>query len=415
MATAINRSAPLPAARPGGLSLTGALLVFLTFFAIAFPKGGIKIYEIPITFGYIFTAALLLIAMLRARGLFLPLDRLFAFAPCLLLGLWSVPVVAVNGTESFGFTLSYFTSVLYLPFFGLVVFSSVVLDDYHAGVEKALLWAVRFIVVYGIFLFFFRQLTGSWIEIPYLTVNVADAGQLDDKFINRGGIFKLISTYNNGNIFGVSLAIMAPLYLRLETRRILKWAMYAALFLTLSRTVWIAAFLIMGLESLSKGVRPLTVLYLAIGILIAGAVVMGLLSFLGQDISFVFDSNLGGRADQFRVLDSIRVVPEGPVSTLPEIVYLGALQFFGIPGLLLFVAHLLTPSLLLMAEGTRMLSLSKASACLQGLLIYAVIAWADAAFSFIPVMMIFWMIAGLGLWYAHHQARLLKGARETAR
>ena len=413
--TAISRTAPRRAAGQSELTLTGALLVFLTFFAIAFPKGGIKIYDIPITFGYIFTAALLLIAMLRAERLSLPLDRLLAFALCLLLGLWSALVVAVNGTESFGFTLAYFTSVLYLPFFGLTVFSSLCLDEYHKRIEQALLWAVRLIVVYGIFLFFFRQWTGSWIEIPYLTVNVADAGELDDKYINRGGIFKLISTYNNGNIFGVSLAIMAPLYLRLESRRVLKWALYAALFLTLSRTVWIAAFLVMALAALSKGVRPLTVLYLTLGVAVAGSVVVGLLSFLGRDISFIFDSNLGGRADQFAVLENIRIVPEGPVSALPEVVYLGALQFFGIPGLLLFIAHLLMPSLLLLVEGTRVLSLSKASACLQGLLVYAVIAWADAAYSYIPVMMIFWMVAGLGFWYAHRQARLVKGARAAAR
>jgi len=412
--TAINRAAPRRAGGQSKLTLTGILLAFLAFFITAFPKGGLKIYNIPLTFGYIFTTAMVLIAMVRAKGLSLPMDRLLAFAPCLLLGLWSLLVVAVNGTQSFGFTLSYFTSVLYLPFFGLVVFSPLVLDEHHSWIEQALLWAVRFIVVYGIFLFLFRQLTGSWIEIPYLTVNVDDAGQLDDKFINRGGIFKLISTYNNGNIFGVSLAIMAPLYLRLESRRILKWAMYAALFLTLSRTVWIAAFLIMILGALSKGVRPLTVLYLAFGILLAGSVVIGLLNFLGQDISFVFDSNLGGRAAQFRVLDDISMIPEGAVSALPEIVYLGALQFFGVPGLLLFVAHLLTPALLLMAEGTRILSVSKASACLQGLLIYAIIAWADAAYSYIPVMMIFWMIAGLGFWYAHYHA-LMKGAREAAR
>jgi len=415
MATAISRpTAPL-AVRRHGVVLTGAILTFLTFFTIAFPKGGIKIYEIPITFGYLFTAAMLLWAMLRADGLSIPLDRLLAFAPCLLLGLWSALVVAINGSESFGYTLSYFTSVLYLPLFGLAFFAPAILDDHGHRIERAIVWAVRLIVVYGIFLFLFKQFTGSWIEVPYLTVNVADAGQLDDKFINRGGVFKLISTYNNGNIFGVSLAILAPLYLRLENRKILHWAVYAAMFLTLSRTAWIAAIMIMALRSLSKGVRPITLLYLAGGILLAGAAVVGLLSFLGRDLGFIFDSDLGGRADQLRVLNDISLIPDEPVSALPEIVYLGVLEFFGLLGLALFVAHLLVPSLILMAEGVRIFSLSRASACLHGLLIYLVIAGADAAYSYIPVMMIFWMVAGMGFWYARRQAVLVKGPREAAR
>lgn len=415
MATAMNQGVAPPARWRHEFALSNALVIFLTFFIIAFPKGGLKIYGIPLTFGYIFTAVMMLIAMLRAGSLSIPIDRLLAFAPCLLLGMWSALVVAVNGTESVGFTLAYFISVLYLPLFGLMVFSPLLLDEHYRRMEQAFLWAVRFVVVYGLFLFFFRQLTGSWIEIPYLTINVDDAGQLDDKYINRGGIFKLISSYNNGNIFGVSLAIMAPLYLRLESHKVLKWALYAALFLTLSRTVWIAAFLIMGLAALSNGVRPLTVLYLTFGIFVAGSVVIGLLDFLGRDVSFIFDSHLGGRANQLQVLENIHVIPEVAVSALPEIVYLGALQYFGVPGLLLFVLHLLMCPLLLAAEGVRLLSPSRASACLQGLLVYAIIAAADAAFSYIPVMMIFWMIAGMGFWYAHRQAFPLGSVREAAR
>ncbi len=389
------------------------MLAFLTFYIIAFPKGGIKAGGVPLTVGYVLTTIMLMMAMLRGNRLSVPLDRLLAFLPCLLLGLWSLLVVNTNGTDSIGFTVSYFVSVLYLPFFGLVFFSSLILDEHHGRVERAFVWAVRFIVVYGIFLFIFRQATGRWIEIPYVTVNAADVGQLDDKYINRGGIFKLISTYNNGNIFGVSLAIMAPLYLSIERSAPLKWALYVAMFLTLSRTVWIAAILIMCLQTLSRGVRPVALFYFLISMLIGSVAIFGLLSALNQDVSFLFDSNLGGRSGQLDFLNDISLIPEGQVSVLPEIVYLGMLKYFGAPGLLLFTAHLLTPSLLLWLEGVRPLSLSSGSACLQGLLIYAIVAGADAAFSFIPVMMIFWMVSGMGFWYAGRQAGLSKGAREA--
>lgn len=382
------------------LSLFGSALSILFFYTVALPKGGIKAGDVPLTIGYVLTAVMLVMALLRSRQLSIPLDRLLAFLPCLLLSLWSVFVVSVNGTKSVGFTLSYFVSAFYLPLFGLIFFSSLILDEHHNRIERALVWAVRFIVVYGIFLFIFRQATGTWIEIPYVTINAGDVGQLDDKHINRGGIFKLISTYNNGNLFGVAVAIMAPLYMRLEPRKILRVALYLALFLTLSRTVWIAVMVILALRALSQGIRPLTMLYLALCFIVIVGVIGVLLHMLGTDLSFVFDRKLGGRLNQFSVLDDTRLIPEGSSGSLPEIVYLGILKQFGIPGLLFFVAHLLAPPLLLRLEGVRPLSTERAAACQQGLLIYAVLAGADAAYSLIPVMMIFWMIAGMGFWYA---------------
>ena len=401
MATAISRSVPV--VRQRGLIPSRALLGFLLFYAIAFPKGGIKVAGVPLTIGYVITILLLIFALLRSGRFSLPFDRILAFLPCLALGLWSALVVSNNGTASTGFTISYFVSVIYLPLFGLTFFSSLVLDNYRTTLEQSIIWGVRIIVIYGIFLFFYRQLTGSWIEIPYVTVNVADVGQLDDKYINRGGIFKLISTYNNGNILGVSLAILAPLYFQFERHRLLQWMFYTAMFLTLSRTAWIAAVLIMFMRAISKGVRPVSLLYLALGLLATGTAIVGLLTFIGLDMSFILDRNLGGRAYQLDVLGDIRVIPEVEVSPLPEIAYLGMLKYFGLPGLLLFTAHLLTPSLILRLEGVKLLTTSLASACLQGLVIYAVVAGADAAFSFIPVMMLFWMVAGMGFWYAHRR------------
>ncbi|MCK4632346.1 MAG: hypothetical protein KAT79_03695, partial [candidate division Zixibacteria bacterium] len=95
------------------------------------------------------------------------------------------------------------------------------------------------IAVYGIFLFIYRLVTGDWIEIPFLTVNYGDLGGLDYKHINRGGIFKLISTYNNGNIYGICVLMLLPLYERLEKKGWKVWIVKASLLLTLSRTVWI--------------------------------------------------------------------------------------------------------------------------------------------------------------------------------
>lgn len=413
MATVIGRSGPTP--RSGSrIGVFGAAIAFLIFYMIALPKGGIKVGGVPLTIGYAFTPLLALLAMARGGGLSIPVDRLLALAPAIALALWSALVVHINGAESTGALISYFVSVLYLPVFGLITFSPLLLDDRRYLIERTFVWAVRFIVLYGIFLFVFKQTTGRWIEIPYLTVNVADVGQLDDKLIQRGSFFKLISTYNNGNIFGVCVMLMAPLYCLLEEKRLLRAALYVALFLTLSRTAWLGMALLFTIRSFGNGVRPSTILYLLVSSAIAVVILSFTVTAMGRDMSFLWDRNLGGRVAQLDVLNDMRIIPNEVFTSLPEIAYLGTIKYFGIPGFLLFVAYLAIVPVILWLEGVPPLSLTPAAACQQGLLIYMVIACSDAAFGFIPVMMVFWMIAGMGLWYAHHQARLEGLIRATA-
>jgi len=153
-------------------------------------------------------------------------------------------------------------------------------------------------------------------------------------------------------------------------------------------------------------------------LLVSSALAVFVLSFtvtaMGRDMSFLWDRNLGGRIAQLDVLSDMRIIPYKMFTSLTEIAYLGVIEFFGIPGFFLFVAYLAVVPVILWLEGVPPLSLSPASACQQGLLIYMVLACSDAAFGFIPVMMVFWMIAGLGLWYAHHQARLEGLVRATS-
>src|SRR5690606_34127372 len=103
---------------------------------------------------------------------------------------------------------------------------------------RAVRMAVLLVSAYGIFLFFYKLATDSFIEIPYLTVNAGDVGELEGKSIDRGGVFKLISTYNNGNVYGISLLMLLPLYTFLEKRLSSVLTVKASLVLTLSRTVW---------------------------------------------------------------------------------------------------------------------------------------------------------------------------------
>lgn len=404
MATAFIRdrsSSPPLFARPKGAFV--AVLPIILFFMLAFPKGGVRISDVPITFGYLLTPVLLLGALMRGDVRGIPNDRLLAFLPALVMAVWAMVVVAVNGQDSFGYTASFFISALYLPIFGLTVFSDLILRDCSDRVRRTLLWAVRFIVVYGLFLFFYKLATGRWIEIPYLTVNAGDVGNLESKFINRGSIYKLISTYNNGNIFGVAVCIMAPLYLRIERSRIFVILLYAALVLTLSRTVWIGTLLVLALNIFSGKVKPITFLYFAGALLLSAGALAFVLQLMNRDLSFLLDKSLGNRSDQLNAFIDPRIIPTRITTVLPEIVYTGILSNYGYPGLLFFIVHLLAAPMLLLIGGARLLSRSPASACLQGLIIYPVLAGSDSAYNFPPVMMIYWMIAGLGFWCARQE------------
>jgi len=387
------------------------VLIFSIVYMIGFPKGGVKIYGIPLTIGYILSGLLLILAMTRIDLSKIPINRVIVIIFAGILSFWSWGIIFANGFQKSGFALAYFIATLYLPIFGMIAFSGLIMDKLSGPVLLAIKISIRFVILYGIFLFIFKYITGSWIEIPYLTVNADDIGSLDDKYINRGGIFKLISTYNNGNIFGVCMAIIGPIYLYLEENKIFKITLMIAMLLTLSRTVWIAMILInlFSIASQGRGVKQIfnIALFTILGLVSLSVV----LAFMGRDLSFLFDKNLGGRAGMLFSVSEAKFIPTGAFKDISEIVYVGVLNGFGFFGLVLFLLYLLSPIALLLLGGTPLFSRRPDSACLQGLVIYAIIACSDGAFSYIPVMMIYWMVAGLGFWYQREVKRRFREAR----
>lgn len=374
--------------------------IFSVFFMISFPKGGLKINEVPITIGYLLTVPLLAFSAASFTRNKISFQRSICAFACILLTLWSAVAYTRLGGQSPSFALAYFISILYIPIFCLLFFSQVTLGKWRFSLEKCLKYSVRFLALYAIVLFVFKYVTGNWIEIPYLTVNAADVGQLDEKHINRGGIFKAISTYNNGNIFGVCMIILMPLYNRIESKSIFKLLFIAALILTLSRTVWIGLIIGIIFIAISNGLKFLQVFYVFMASLFVGSAIYGVVILLGFDSSFLVDRNFGGRLDQFTYLSDAQFIPNKAGIDLPEIVYLGIIHNYGYFGLLLFLFVMLSPYWAMKSLGTRLFSERLPSACMQGVLIYLILAMSDAAFNYIPTMLIFWMIGAWGIWYA---------------
>ncbi len=383
-------------------SVAKGVIVFLVIFLLVFPKGGIKLGDIPLTWGYLglaIGAFWLPIALLLGHPLRLRRVRLLVLAAQIPFQLVIWLTLLSQGTRGMGFAISLVVTFFFLPamFVGVL---GVHLDRIRLEfLFRLIRGAVVFVAAYGIFLFFYKLLIGSFVEIPYLTVNAGDMGELEtSKFIDRGGVFKLISTYNNGNLYGISILLILPLFAWLEHRASRLALVKLSLVLTLSRTIWFGLIVYEIMHRLYvrrvsiQGVATLgsALLFVALGIGYA-------LSLMGFDASFIFDRNLGGRLTQFDALESVAVLPGRPFETIGEIVYLSVMQSFGAVG---FVAFLIAITAPLGAHFLGVLPFrdSDYKRSLAGaLVVYLVIAVSDGGMLYIPVMAFFWFVVSLML------------------
>ena len=376
-----------------------AFILLLVGFLLIFPKGGIKLAGVPVTWGYLALALaafpFLLGVLSRQSGGFTRV-RLVPIALLLPFQLVVVLALLLNGSATLGFSISLVVTFFFLPLIFVLVLGFYLDGTDIEFVLRLVRIGVLAVAVYGIFLFVFKLQTGRFIEIPFLTVNAGDVGSLEDKFIDRGGIFKLISTYNNGNIYGVSLLILLPLYAWLEPSLLAKSVVKLSLLLTLSRTVWVGLLLFELVHRLyvqRLSVRTLTVLLCSVLLFALG--VWYALDLMGRGGAFLLDRNLGGRIGQLASLESISIFPVVEFAGITEIVYLSVLYNFGLLGLVLFLVGLATPMILHFLRVLPHGHTSYKRSLSAGLILYLVVAMSDGAILYIPVMAMYWFVVSL--------------------
>jgi hypothetical protein len=380
--------------------LERGVILFLVTFLIVFPKGGIKLAGVPITWGYI-GLALAFLWFLLALGSGWParirVVRLLALAALVPFQVVTWTSLLVNGVNSVGFTISLVVTFFCIPAI-LVLAFGIYLDQVHLGfIFRLVRFGVFAVAAYGIFLFVYKMVTGEFIEIPYLTVNAGDVGGMEaTKYNNRGGIFKLISTYNNGNIYGVTILTLLPLYSWLEKSAVKRSVVKLSLVLTLSRTVWVGLLFYEVLHRLyTKRISTRTLLMLAATLTVMALGVVYLLGLVGMDVSFLFDRSLGGRIGQFATFERATVLPETSFDAIAEIVYLSVLQNFGALGLFFFVVGMITPVIAHLVRALPFAATEYKRSLATGLMVYLFVAMSDGAILFIPVMAIYWFVVSL--------------------
>jgi hypothetical protein len=231
-------------------------------------------------------------------------------------------------------------------------------------------------------------------QIPLVTSNVDDEGNLD-KFNDRGGISKLTSTYNNGNIYGVSLLMLMPLYFFVEVNKLCRIILLLSLVLTLSRTVWLGILFYHFIKIFDSNLtNKIVISFSIIGLLSAMFVTM---SVIVLDMGFILDANLGGRAESLDFKISLFSVT--PFTAIGEIVPLSILRDFGIVGLISFMFLMLLPVLLWYIRWMPNSKSDYKKSIVIGLVIYNAIMFSDGALNYIPVMLFYWFLVALLLSY----------------
>lgn len=396
-AAPIGKAGVRPRSRRAALEKGVTLL--LVAFLLVFPKGGIKIAGVPLTWGYIGLAlAFLWFPLALLRGVRVPVARSRLLVPALLIPFQLVVWLGLlaNGVSDTGFAISLVVTFFFVPWM-MVLVLGIQLDRVDLDFLFRLLRAgVVMVAAYGVFLFFYRLRTGSFIEIPFLTVNAGDVGGLEDKYINRGGVYKLISTYNNGNIYGVSLLVLLPLYAWLDRSTPRNLLVKLSLLLTLSRTVWAGMIVYEVLQRVYiRKISPRSMAILGVSLLTVVGGLLYTLSLMGWNASFLFDRQLGGRAYQLQALEGATVLPHTSFEAILEIVYLSILHNFGIVGLATFVLGMAAPVALYFLGVLPFAGTEYKRSLVSGLVIYLFVAMSDGALLFIPVMVFYWFVVSL--------------------
>ncbi len=392
-----------PSVSPPRHRLAEAVAWFLITFLVLFPKGGIKIGGLPLTWGYL-GIVLSIPGLLVVRLLSMPLrfrpSNLAATASVIPFTLLFFYSLKVNGTELASFAFSTFVTLCILPPIFLLLYADFLSFLDGRTLERNLRRAMFAAAVFGIFLFVWHPLTGHFIEIPLLTVNADDYGTLEtSKNIDRGFFLKLISTYNNGNVYGVATLILLPLFDLFEPKTWKRNLMKLALVLTLSRTVWAGLILIevfslgrVVLQSVRTFPRVVFGPAVKIGLILVatiGLVLVGL-ALISQNVAFLFDSKLGGRSETIAMaVASPTWLPGLPVIAIAEIVYASVLSQYGILGLLSVVLIFGFPLVLVLLNPSCLEDPARRAA-LKGIMLYMFLAAVDGAINLIPVMVFYW-------------------------
>lgn len=361
---------------------------------LVFPKGGVQVSDLPVTWSYIWIglSSLFFLPTFVYRFLSDKIGlKIYTFVFLLgLFFLWSTGCVLLNGfATSIGYLVSFVISAIILPVYFLVWLPRPASPLFYRTFVNDFRHALLFVCVVGLGLFVYKLATGSYAGIPYLTYTSGDISVLDEKMNSRGnGISKLFSTYNNGNLYGISMLILLPLFEAVENNLFKKMLLKASIILTLSRTAWAGLIFYETVRFLFfQRITLKRLLFFISGLVTCAAGIWAAAQYMEWDFDTIFDRALGGRTTY---LGEISLLPNIPFIGIGEITYVYILYDFGVAGLILFLAFYFAPSVFLGKVRTRLGKLRNRA--LFGIVMYWFLSCSDGAFLYVPVPAIYWFL-----------------------
>ena len=234
------------------------LLLITIFWNIWFPKAGIKLSGIPITVGNVFFAITFFVWIInkiksgKIKSTKMSLILILGIAYFIL----KYTIIYAN----LGTIIPSMTYIIPLLIYPLIFFVTVDLIDSKEKLEKVIK-----IIVYGFFFLCFYAIIQYIVgidkcDIPGLTVNLSDYREMGPLWFMQKSNgtdkanSKMVSTYQNGNLFGINLVFIYPLvyyyYSKKEKIKTFSLVLFiTCAFLTLSRTCWlgIVLFIFLGI------------------------------------------------------------------------------------------------------------------------------------------------------------------------
>ena len=264
------------------------MLLLTIFFSIWFPKAGVKFSGIPLTvsnvlFGITFILWIFKkIKFGKVKISSLGTILIFTIGYCIF-----KYIIAYAGGKSFIESIGYIIPLIIYPLIFFTTFDEIENKNQIDQIIKIIIYGFWFICFYALL----QYIVGiNKCAIPGLTVNLSD-------YQNNGEYWymhkangtqvdeaKIVSTYQNGNLFGIGLLLIYPLvnkyYKDCKNRKLENFSLIIFVlctFLTLSRACWLGIAVFLFVEILLKKEKTLKDILKKISIIIMALIAIFLI------------------------------------------------------------------------------------------------------------------------------------------
>lgn len=239
------------------------MLLLTIFFNIWFPKAGIKLDGIPLTISNVLFGITFILWFFKKIKYGKVNISSMGYLLIITIGYCIFKyVIAYAGGKSFIKSIGYIIPLIIYPLIFFVIFDEVKNKRQINQIVKIIVYGFWFICLYSLL----QYVIGiNKCVIPGLTVNLSDYQQYGEYWYmtKSNGTqlteVKMVSTYQNGNLFGIGLLLIYPVvynyYNKIKNKKLNNISLIVFIlctFLTLSRACWLGIALFIIIEVIFK-------------------------------------------------------------------------------------------------------------------------------------------------------------------